>query len=1057
MARDPSRRFIARQPARLKNNFFAAVVFAARLRLTTQPQCVRDENRRTTAKVLNKTDTKHRARFTGARREVMKNALIVAVLIFSAALSIGLMRGLGRGKESLLFSAASGKGLVRGLWQGANEPPPNPEFSPADAFYIRSEPRLGCRQRTYSYSSGKDCKGQDGEEQFELAARSKVFADITRMASRLVAEHDDTTVAVTFSAMITDGGSGSGPLRLRALVDGNEADPGEITLTERQYGHAAGYSFTFIATVDKGIHTVQMQWSSTMRSATSLLRDASLLVTVDSQDNAGQRLVAKARKPPIPLTKNSLAWTKIPQTDLDFNVPEKGGAAFVFASVSKMKQGNYFQVRAVVDDAPYLASPGASAFTIETTHKEARSLTFTTKELSPGLHKVHFEWQSAFTDVMSEVELEAWTATALTNKGLTVIPQGVPFNVTQDVFTEVPTLATEIQVNELSDVAVTFSGVGNGYSEVYATVMKDGNALGEQASMLYHPDVFIAPGQTNPTSVSNRGAQSFTFALKDLPPREKPYRISVALRLKKAGPGWSNRGTLVSNATMTVLRKHRIGPDLAVGANVGAASRKHEAIIEPVYGRRKVLAVVFDPKRSDAVPVNGAYMQGVDDMLFGPVPSAKDYYRVVSGGRLQLDKVAVLGPYSGDKGAIDPTKTNHYWDGAGHGCPGVDEYNSPYKEQIVEALKKASDEFDFSEYDFDRNGILTAKELAIVVVVPQNKNFGETTSRFDPYCGNNNPFVVDGVEIHEVTHLYTPGTVSTPQEPNGPLASAMVAAHELAHLVLQLDDTYGPVTGVFQNNGDLLPCPSKSDPTCQTRYVNTAPHAISMMSHITQTRNGDASSPHLDGFHKLQLGWVTPRLVVNPGAYHQYEVQQSGEVLILPREGTDAREYLLLETRYETNGPLDARYDYNLMDSGLAVYHVIEPGSGCQSSVGASPLSCAPLQKPMCIASDLLWGTFASNLLRPGLRLIQPDMQHTFNPASGGTNFSETLFGANPGQDLLDGSGGGGMSCAPNIGLPGTVPQLIWVDGSASGYQLKGIKTDFAGQRTLFNIGIAGK
>ncbi len=726
----------------------------------------------------------------------MKSILIVAALIFSGALSIGLIRGLGQGtKASLLFSGALSKGLMRGLWQGTKEPPPNPEFSPADNFYVRSEPRLGCRQRAYYYSDGKDCNGPDGEEQLELAAHSQEFVDIPRMASRLVAEHDDTTIAVTFSAMVTDGGAGSGPLRLRALVDGQQADPGEITLTERQYGHAAGYSFTFIATVDKGIHTVQMQWSSATRTATSLLRDASLLVTMDSQNDAGQRLVAKSNKPPIPLTKNSLAWTRIPQTDLVFNVPEKGGAAFMFAGVSRLKRGQALLVRAVIDDDPNLALPGDVIFNQQTYHREARSLTFTTKELSPGSHTVRFEWMSYFTNEMTEAELEAWTVTALTNKMLTVVPSALSLNVTKSESTEFPTLSTDLQVNELSDVAVTFSGRAVGYSLVYATVMKDGVALPEQESVLYHPDVFIPPAQSNPTRITNQGAQSFTFALKDLPPRNEPYRISVALRIKSA-PGWTGNGTLVSHATMTVLRKNRLGPDLAVGANMGVASGKREALIEPVYGKRKVLAVIFDPQRPDAPIANDAYKQGVDDMLFGATPSAKDYYQVVSGGRLQLEKAAVLGPYPGDKGNNQPTETNHYWDSKAHVCPGVDIYRSNWDEQRAEALTKADVEFDFSAYDLDRNKVLTANELAIIVVVPQNSSFATTETRIRPYCLDHIPFVADGVEIRELIHMYTPGTVSTPAEPTGPLTSAMVAAHELAHLVLRLDDAYGPYKGI---------------------------------------------------------------------------------------------------------------------------------------------------------------------------------------------------------------------------------------------------------------------
>ncbi len=109
-------------------------------------------------------------------------------------------------------------------------------------------------------------------------------------------------------------------------------------------------------------------------------------------------------------------------------------------------------------------------------------------------------------------------------------------------------------------------------------------------------------------------------------------------------------------------------------------------------------------------------------------------------------------------------------------------------------------------------------------------------------------------------------------------------------------------------------------------------------------------------------------------------MRQGRQVYILPRFGTDAREYILLETRYEAADTDDPLYDYGIGDSGLAVYHVIEAGPACKAQEGATAPSCVPLLKPMCITSDVQWGTdgFASNFVRPGLRLIQPDLVHKY-------------------------------------------------------------------------------
>lgn len=220
------------------------------------------------------------------------------------------------------------------------------------------------------------------------------------------------------------------------------------------------------------------------------------------------------------------------------------------------------------------------------------------------------------------------------------------------------------------------------------------------------------------------------------------------------------------------------------------------------------------------------------------------------------------------------------------------------------------------------------------------------------------------------------------------------------------------------------------------------------------------SSPHLDAFHKLQLGWLTPRVVVNPGDLILTDVKQSEDAYVLPRYGTDAREYFLLETRYESGLINDPLYDFGLLDSGLAAYHIIEPGPFCKSMGGATAENCAPLRKPTCISSDLVWDKFANNFVRAGLRLIQPDITHKYEAlwSPPKTNYSETLFGLGSlaGVDLLDKVAGGPV-CPANIGdaLPkGAQPLLRWSDGEASGYRLKGIKLNYTEKSTNFSVEI---
>jgi hypothetical protein len=312
--------------------------------------------------------------------------------------------------------------------------------------------------------------------------------------------------------------------------------------------------------------------------------------------------------------------------------------------------------------------------------------------------------------------------------------------------------------------------------------------------------------------------------------------------------------------------------------------------------------------------------------------------------------------------------------------------------------------------------------------------------------------IVDEVEIRSLLQWYTP-SLNSGGTPEQDLDEIMVAVHELAHLVLGLDDAYGPSTAIYED-GTFTPCPDDDQSACETRFINTAPHVVSLMTYKTIT-----SSPHLDGFHKVQLGWATPRIVIDPGDYTLFDVRQGREVYILPRHGTDAREYVLLESRFAAGVTDDPLYDYAIGDNGLAVYHVIEPGPACKAAEGATAPSCVPLLKPMCITSDLQWAGFSSNFLRPGLRLIQPDLVHKYL-GGGVTDFGETLFGTVSGVALLDQVPDGGAVCPTYIGDPlpeGGTPLLLWSDGSRSGYRLKEIKIDFGGLSVTFKTEIDGK
>ncbi len=150
----------------------------------------------------------------------------------------------------------------------------------------------------------------------------------------------------------------------------------------------------------------------------------------------------------------------------------------------------------------------------------------------------------------------------------------------------------------------------------------------------------------------------------------------------------------------------------------------------------------------------------------------------------------------------------------------------PFSELQAEALLKANKEFDFSEYDLDRDSVITSNELAILIVVPQTSSSGSNAIlKFRPYCSGD-PLMVDDVEIRSLVQWYTPA-MNNGATPEQDLDSIMAAVHELAHLVLGLDDAYGLSEAIYAGwTIHALSRPGRSPmPDAIHQYCATSPLA----------------------------------------------------------------------------------------------------------------------------------------------------------------------------------------------------------------------------------------
>lgn len=927
----------------------------------------------------------------------------------------------------------------------------------ADRMEVRSETHIGCRIKNSSYASEdtKECINDGPSPEYQvmldqfvkMPAESKGFVDIPRAASKFVADEDETFVAITFSAMsFTSSTDEDEALEIRVLVDGMVAEPGEIEFV----GGASpvltspSQSFTFYTTVDKGIHTVQVQYSTeNIASNSSYLRNASIKISTDLDGIGSKKL----------FITDTAVWTQITGAEFNFVMPADAEAAITFSSSLKMEQGDFIMLRAVVDNGVFVLYPKEVTLAGRKYHTEANSVTFNAEELPPGAHTVKFEWRSSLTDEIAIAEMTAWSIIVQTRVNdskdtyFDVVSQYDTASTVETYFQEIPNLVTHVEVDEVSDIAVTFSGVLYGPGVIIVAPMIDGFVETDQEVVLHHPYITYENDDfKNPIS-NNTGIASYTFALKELWPKQAGYDIGVAFRVVQAGVSTDPAG-YVTDATLTVDKKLRVGPDLAVGPNMGRASKKRESILEPIYGNRNVLAIIIDPEILEDT-VNTKFKEEIDDVLNGEFMSAKDYFRVNSGGRLALNKADTLGIYAADNAGVETNDKNYYLDSENFDCEGDAVYKGGSFALHAEALMQAEGAFDFEAYDKNNDGQLVPSELAIVVVIPRNSIGGSSIlTSFNPYCDDNGVFEVDGIKITETVHLntiYIEGGLGLEEK----IDNMMVAAHELSHHILGLDDIYGKYKGVHDgvNFNPLGPfendCPEELAPgeECQKRYVNTAPHKISMMTYKT---GQDETTTHLMGFHKLHLGWVTPKILEEEEQYELYDIKFVEHVFILPRRFDTGLEYVLLESRYRDLSQLAELYDYGIDDLGIAVYHVIEPDEGCMSAFGATETGCKPLQAPLCIPDNIWFDKHGSNYARIGVRLIQPDLVHLFDKDSfpsgdDYTGFSNTMFGG--GEELLDNSP---ILCPTNIGdkMPDDTfafPYLLWVDGKPSGYRIRNI------------------
>jgi M6 family metalloprotease-like protein len=770
---------------------------------------------------------------------------------------------------------------------------PPAEALPKPTFSARGEEKLGIFDPSalspWQLSDAADGEWRATYREAWMNLRGGMWK---KMAANFLIEGDAVPVAAMFSAEAYVKEANK-HLFVRVLVDGQPMEPGDVVLASGgSQPQRAARSFEFTGTYDRGLHTLEVQWMGD-ENASGFIRDAAILIRQgDTADDRGSLLTATP-KSGANLETTSESWQDVP--GLQKHVQTTDERDCITATVSAeayASAGKSVWIRVIVDGV--IADPGPVRFA-SGAFEGARAMAFGLCEPPVGAHDVRVQWRA-----------DSGGKAGLGDRTLTVFAGGSGNNEPMrqfflsdngavpapNAYAAVPGLSQFMIMPSDSDVSVIFTAeFPNPTNSAMRARLKIGNTPVPES------EVVLTEGQTK------AGVHSFTFDAKHIAAAAAPLAATVSVE-------WMSDAAMpptIAARSMIIYAKQHSVPDLAEPPKLGLGYEYSRSDVgsfgvEPMLGTRHVLVILFDPDRPGHPAPSIASLTSA---FFGASDSIADYYDEISEGRLKLQNAGVLGPYPADHPA------SYYWSG-----PGDDQ------DKWAEAVTKADAEFDFSQYDFDGDGYISAwDELAIFIVVPQTDSKGFVRNVWSGAI----PQKLDGVYLDLITEWYT----------SDPVGDYYLGAHEVGHQILMLGDLYRKNDGVSK--------------------VNTQPGVFCLLDqdnwHIAQ---------HINPAYKLALGWVTPRIIAQDAALSLEDVKVSREVVILPRSpGKATDEFVILENR--TIPANNAHYDLGLPDSGIAVWHLVpSPTDG-------------PLLPP-CQDQDI-WDTqTGGDAARRGIRLIRPSI-----------------------------------------------------------------------------------
>jgi M6 family metalloprotease-like protein len=647
--------------------------------------------------------------------------------------------------------------------------------------------------------------------------------------STLVQSRSGDNLEITVSAEVYT----TAAVWLRAVVDGQPQEP-DVVFKAGGENWDGIRSFNFVKkNVPGGTRTIGVQWY-TNPDTVAQLRDRSLVVNSASPSWGTGRLAVAVPVSGPDVVKTTSTWEDVPGLSTTLRTTLPGNFRITFSAEADADSGRFF-ARALIDNQPTADVLFDAAG--NDSHSGTRSYTFFKSNVAAGTHTVKIQWLSESGHIrVGDRTLAVMTSPVSTTGGGLAGSQyeGPPTAITSTSWVNLPNAQQSFTTNEPStNVQVSFgaeTATSNG--RLFLRALVDGEPL-SPGDITY-----VAAGE-------NWRAQSYSFIKKNVLPGTHTVQLQVAVDSGATG--------YIADRFVSILFKRRAGADFGQ-PYAGMFPKRGEA--------PPILAIGFDPVRpGEQQPT----MIQLVNILRGDDggPSMRGWYEENSRSRFVPDTFTFLGWYL----APPERQGNWYWDTGNFGLMWQD------------AIVAADPHFNYVQYDTNGDGVISADELTVIIVRPQNSPYGTVRGVDAPVDGATLWFdVVDMyISAQAANRVWNVGTLS----------------HEVAHAILGAVDMYSGYT--------------------------TRPGLYSIMDEHSQ-------STHLDPFHKLKNGFLTPDVVeINEWATRTVSlaaVETKGEITIVYTPSKNDKEYFILENRWKGAGPFN--YDAGLPAEGIVVWHIIE-------------------------------------------------------------------------------------------------------------------------------------